>query len=99
MNPPAGSIKAEVGNAVACGIRERGPAAVGLVIMGLARLTIGLLTLFVLVGTSTILGYGMTPLPFAGMTGISALTTWLVTRETRWLEQAEEDTQTEGPGD
>jgi hypothetical protein len=78
MNPPAGSIKTELNDAVVGGIRQRGPDAVGLVIVGIARLIVGVATLGVLLGIGAIFGYDATAAHFAGLTGVSALVSWLV---------------------
>lgn len=40
MNPPARSIRAEMSEAVVAGIRQRGSEAVGLVLVGVARLAL-----------------------------------------------------------
>lgn len=82
MNPPAGPIRAEVSDALVGGIRLRGAEAVGLVIMGLARLAIAVVVFIVLYGAAVIVGIEVTtPPPFAGMGLISALVTWLVGRD------------------
>jgi hypothetical protein len=88
MCPPAGSIRAEVNDAVVGGIRQRGPDAVGVVLMGVARLVVGVLTLMVLLGACSILGYEVTVLPFSGMTCISGLVSWIATREGAEEERA-----------
>jgi hypothetical protein len=71
MSFPAGSIKAELNNAVVDGIRQRGPDAVGLVIIGLARLFVAAITLGVLLGIGAIFGYDMTAVHFAGLAAVS----------------------------
>ena len=51
------SIKAELGDAVASGIRRRGPDAVGLLLVGIARLIVVAATLAALLGLATAFGY------------------------------------------
>jgi hypothetical protein len=81
MNPPARPIRAELNDALVGGIRKRGPDTFGMVIEALARLVVGVLTFLVLFGLSKIAGYEATSVaPFAGMTGISGLVSWLVMR-------------------
>jgi hypothetical protein len=75
-----GSIKAELDNAVVLGIRQRGPDAVGLLIVGIARLIVGAATLAVLLGVGVLFGYDVTAIHFAGLTGISALVGWVAGR-------------------
>jgi hypothetical protein len=45
VNPPAKEIRLELADALAAGIRQRGPEAAGLVLVGGARLILGLATL------------------------------------------------------
>ena len=53
MNPPARSIRTEVSEAVVAGIRQRGSEAVGLMLVGAARLVLvaAALLVFGLFGT------------------------------------------------
>lgn len=93
MSPPARSIRTELNDAVVYGIRLRGPDAVGLIIMGMARLIVGAATLGILLGIAAIFGYDVTAAHFAGLTGVSALVSWLVAgrfRNTpsRWQNRA-----------
>jgi hypothetical protein len=83
VNPPARSFRTELNDAVGGGIRQRGAEAIGLVIMGLARIAIAVPVLALLLLASRLLGVDVTALPFAGMTGISALVSWLLTRRDR----------------
>lgn len=78
MTPPAGSIKAEVNHAVAKGIRRRGPDAVGLVLMGTARLIVAATTLGVLLAASALSGNDLTTLHFVGASAIAAIVNWLL---------------------
>lgn len=78
MNQPADSIRGELGNAVAVGIRRHGADAVGLVLMGMARLFVGVLTLAALLAGGAIAGCDMTAVHFAGLTGAAALLNLLV---------------------
>lgn len=83
MNPPAGPFRTEVNDAVIGGIRERGPEAVGMMIIALARLVIAVITFLVLYGVSSILEIEVSAWPAAGMTIISGLVSWLTTRDGR----------------
>jgi hypothetical protein len=47
LKPPARSIRTEVSEAVVAGIRQRGSEAVGLVLVGVARLVLVAVTLLV----------------------------------------------------
>jgi hypothetical protein len=73
-----------VTDAVVGGIRERGPEAVGLMIIGMARIVIAFLVLILMVIASEVVGIDISAIPFAGMTGISAFVSWLITRGERW---------------
>jgi hypothetical protein len=77
--PPARTIRTEFHNAIAHGIRMRGPEAVGLVLIGFAQIVIGVLVLVLLVAASEIVGIDVTAVPFTGMTGVSMLVSWLLT--------------------
>lgn len=93
MNPPARSIRTEFHDAVIGGIRERGPEATGLLIVGLARIVIALIVLILLVIASEVVGIDVSAVPFAGMTGISMLVSWLLTRSTGDQEEDKHDYQ------
>jgi hypothetical protein len=67
------SIRRELVEAVIGGIRERGPDAVGLMLMGIARLLVGAATLAVVLGASAISGYDLTAVHFAGLGAIAVL--------------------------
>jgi hypothetical protein len=79
MNPPAGPIRAELNDALVGGIRQRGPEAVGLVIVGLARLVVAVTALIVLLFASSVLGFNVTAGPFVVMSGLSGAISWLLT--------------------
>ena len=83
MTTPPGSIKGELSDALIGGIRQRGSDAVGLVIMGIARLIVGAVTLGVLLGIGAAFGYGMTPGQFVGATALAGLVSWLMGRDSR----------------
>ena len=91
MIPPAKPIRVEVNDAVIGGIRERGPEAVGLLIIGLARILIAVLVLGLLLIASSVLGVNVSAVPFAGMTGLSGLVSWLITRNGSWTGKPEND--------
>jgi hypothetical protein len=78
------------------GIRQRGSEAVGMVIIGLARLFLAVIVLLVLVLASTILGFDVTTtIPLAAMSGVSGLLSWLLTRDGRLVIAGRQD-ETDG---
>lgn len=77
--PPSRSIRTEVTDAVVGGIRERGSEAVGLFIVGVARITMAALALIVLIVASKVIGVEISAVRFALMTALSALVSWLIT--------------------
>lgn len=83
VHPPIGSIRTEIHAAVVDGIRQRGPAAAGMVVMALARLLVVTVTLTFLAVGSTVLGYEPSPLPYTAMTAASALVSWLTVKSER----------------
>lgn len=89
MIPPAKPFRTELNEAVIEGVRERGPEAVGLVIIGLARILIAVLVLGLLLFASSILGLNVSAVPLAGMTGLSGLLSWLTTRKGSWADSSE----------
>jgi hypothetical protein len=70
------SIKGELNAALIGGIRQRGPDAVGMVIIGIARLIIGAATLGLVLGLGTLFGYDMTAVHLTGATAIAGLVSW-----------------------
>ncbi|HVD40252.1 MAG TPA: hypothetical protein VNC16_04520 [Solirubrobacterales bacterium] len=83
MIPPARPIRTEMTDAVVAGIRARGAEAVGLLIVGIARIAIAVLVLVLLLIASKVIGIDVSAVPFAAMTGLSALVSWLITRKQR----------------
>ena len=81
MNPPARPLKTELNDALVGGIRERGSEAVGFFIIAVTRIVIAVLVVAVQLLASVALGYGVTVVPFAGMTVIGGLVSWLTTRK------------------
>jgi hypothetical protein len=76
MTPPPRSIRGELNDALIGGIRRRGSDAVGLVIMGMAKLAIGVVALAALLAVGAIFGYDITVL--AGLaTAVAGLVGWL----------------------
>jgi hypothetical protein len=75
LTPPQ-SIRGELNAAVISGIRERGSDAVGLLIMGVARLIVGVITLGVVLGVAAIFGYDMTAVHLTGATAVAGLVGW-----------------------
>lgn len=78
MNPPANSLKAEVNHALANGIRRRGPDAVGVVLMGMARLVVAVSTLVILLLAGALFGYDITASHAFGATAVVAALNWLL---------------------
>lgn len=81
MNPPARSLRTELNDALVGGIRERGPEAVGMVLVGVARIVVAVLVLSLQLVGSSLLGYEVTAIPFAGMSAVSIWVSWLATRQ------------------
>ncbi len=75
MTPPE-SIKGELNAALIGGIRKRGPDAVGMVIMGIAKLIVGVASLGVVLGLGALFGCEMTPVHLTGATLIAGLVSW-----------------------
>jgi hypothetical protein len=72
MSQSSRSIKGELGHAVVGGIRQHGADAVGLVLIGLARLLVGVATLGALLAGGAIAGLEMSTTHFAILTGGAA---------------------------
>jgi hypothetical protein len=77
--PPSRSIRTEVTDAVVGGIRERGSEAVGLLIVGAARIATAVMALIVLVVASKLVGIEISAVRFAVMALFSGLVSWLIT--------------------
>jgi hypothetical protein len=77
MTPPSNSVRGELNAALISGIRRHGSDAVGLVIIGIARLVIGVSTFCVLLGVGAIFGYEVTASHLAGATVVAVLVGWL----------------------
>ena len=73
MSRPAESIRGELGSALVRGIRRHGPDAVGLVLMGFARLLVGVVALGALLAAGAAAGCEITAAHFVGVTGVAAL--------------------------
>jgi hypothetical protein len=78
MSPPTNSLKAEASHALASGIRSRGPDAVGVVLMGMARLIVTVSTLVILLLAGMVSGYDITASHAFGATVIVAALNWLL---------------------
>jgi hypothetical protein len=89
LNPPARPIRTELNEALVGGIRQRGPDAFGMMIDALVRLIVGVITFAVLFGISQLAGYEITAVPFVGMTGVSGLVSWLLTRRPKSEDEKE----------
>lgn len=72
MNPPAGSLRTELNDALVGGIRQRGPEAVGLVLVGSARLFLAFLAVVLsqVLGVA-VFGFALISLPSAALSVIS----------------------------
>jgi len=92
LNPPARPLKTELNDALVGGIRQRGPEAFGWMLVSLARIAITVVVLVLMLAASWAFGYDVTVLPFAGMTTVSGLVSWLLTRE-RGREEEDVDTK------
>lgn len=80
VSQPDQSIRAELNHALARGIRRRGPDAVGLVLIGMARLAITASTLAVLLVAAAVFGYNASGLGLASATVVAGLLNWLAGR-------------------
>lgn len=85
MSPPTNSLKAEVNHALANGIRRRGPDAVGVVLMGMARLVVAVSTLVILLLAGALFGYNIPTSHALGATAVVAalLPSYRHTRSTK----------------
>lgn len=83
MNPPARPLRTELNEALVGGIRQRGPEAFGSMLVALTRIAITVVVLALMLVASWAFGYDVTAGPFAGMTTISGLVSWLLTRDRR----------------
>lgn len=72
------SIKQELSEAVIGGIRERGPDAVGLLLIGVSRLLVGAATLAVLLVAGSISGHDLTAVHLAGLGALAVLLNVLI---------------------
>jgi hypothetical protein len=88
MNPPARPLKTELNEALVGGIRQRGPEAFGWMLVALTRIAITVIVLVLMLIASWAFHYDVSAWPFAGMTTISGLVSWLTTRG---LGQTEDD--------
>lgn len=95
MNPPARPLKTELNEALVGGIRQRGPEAFGSMLVALTRIVITVVVLILMLLTSWAFGYQVTAWPFAGMTTLSGLVSWLLT----WDRSRGEDEAAEGVED
>jgi hypothetical protein len=73
-------VRDELNRAVIAGVRERGPEAVGLVIVAAARVLIATVVLALLLTVHSVLGYALTATPYVGITATSSLVSLLLTR-------------------
>jgi hypothetical protein len=85
MNPPARSIGTELNDALVGGIRERGSEAVGLVLIGAARLFLAFLAVLLsqILGVA-IFGFDLVSLPSAALSVISVALSVVATTGLRW---------------
>jgi hypothetical protein len=72
MNPPPGTLREELRDAAVRAIRARGPEAVGIVLVGTARLLLALTVLVVLhLFGEAALGFSLMSVPFAAVSVLS----------------------------
>jgi hypothetical protein len=96
MNPPARPLRTELNEALVGGIRQRGPEAFGWMLVALTRIAIMAIVLALMLIASWAFGYGVTAAPFAGMTTVSGLVSWLTTRDRSQAKDNREDAKDEG---
>lgn len=80
MIPPARPLRTELNEALVGGIRQRGPEAFGWMVVALVRIAITVIVLVLMLIASLAFDYKVSAGPFAGMTTISGLVSWLTTR-------------------
>lgn len=88
MNPPAGSLRTELNDALVGGIRERGSEAFGLVLVGSARLFLAFLAVLLsqILGVA-VFGFALVSLPSAALSVISVALSVVATTGIRWPER------------
>ena len=80
MNVPAGSIRTELNRAIVGGIRQRGPEAVGLILVGAARLLLAFLAVvFAQALSVAVFGLGVASMPSVTISVLSAAASVLAT--------------------
>jgi hypothetical protein len=84
MNPPARTIRREVKDACVGGIRQRGPEAVGIVIIGMAYVFLAVVVFAVLTIASLALHVDLNTGSMSVMGFASAWASWLIRRLTKW---------------
>lgn len=77
-------FRVELKYAMVEGVRQHGPDAVGMLIVGLARLTMAVATLGALWLASSLLGLNTTAYSVIGMSGLSAAMGCLIARHDRF---------------
>lgn len=77
MTGPEESIRSEFASAITSGIRRRGPDAVGIVLVGVAKLLVAALAIAILLLASALSGYDMTAAHLAGATALIGTVHWL----------------------
>jgi hypothetical protein len=96
MEPPARPIRTELKDATVAAIRQRGPEAVGLLLIGLARLTLATAVLVVLhFAGATMFGFNLMSTPFAAASVISLGLSFLATKGHEWGADPEAPTEDE----
>jgi hypothetical protein len=94
LNPPVRPLKTELNDALVGGIRQRGPEAFGWMLVALMRIAITVVVLVLMLLASWAFSYDVTAWPFAGMTTISGLVSWLLTRDRGQEEDGDRDAKT-----
>jgi len=94
MEPPARPIRTEFKEATIAAIRQRGPEAIGLLLIGLARLLLATAVLVILhVAGATMFGFNLMSVPFAATSVISVGLSFLATQGREWGGVSEASTQ------
>lgn len=96
MEPSARPIRTEFREATVVAIRQRGPEAVGLLLIGLARLLLAVGVLIVLHFTgATMFGFSLMSTPFAAVSVLSIVLSFLATHGYEWGGESEAPTHEE----
>lgn len=96
MNPPARPIRQELSDAIVRGIRERGAEAVGLILIGTARLILAIAVLLMLhLFGSAVFGFNLASVPFAAISVLSIALSTMATWGYQWGSREEPEAPTQ----